>query len=152
MEICAPMLKMGVRKAACLRKTVNKILNCMKTIPYSYKDLTPKEEIIFEAFLLYLETSFSDGEACLTLSQLETMPFAEGFSNNGYLISTNFKELVKNVDRIDYITLGKDIYHKTSKLVYFMSKYRGDMTVKELKNLSVKEVLKIINEELEKNY
>ena len=152
MEVCAPMLKMGVRKASCLRKTVNKILNCLKTIPYSYKGFNTKEEVIFEAFLLYLETSFSDGEACLSLSQLKSMPFAEGFSKDGYLMATNFESLVKNIDRIDYIKLGKDVYHKTSGLMYFMSKYRGDMSLKELKALSVRDVLKIISEEQEKNY
>ena len=152
MEVCAPMLKMGVRKASCLRKTVNKILNCLKTIPYSYKGFTTREEVIFEAFLLYLETSFSDGEACLALPQLKAMPFVEGFSNKGYLMATTFDDLVKNIDRIDYITLGKDIYHKTSSLMYFMSKYRGDMSVKELRSLSVKDVLRIISEEQEKSY
>ena len=124
----------------------------MRELPYTYKDLNNKEENIFDAFQLFLDTSFSDGNSCLTLSQLKEFPFAEGFSKNGYLMSTNYDELVKNIDRITYITLGKDIYHKTSKLLYFMSKYRGDMNIRELNNLSVKEIVKIIYEELEKSF
>ena len=44
MEICSPMLKMGVRKAATLKKSVDKMYPCIKDRSLIYETLTPREQ------------------------------------------------------------------------------------------------------------
>ena len=82
MEICSPMLKMGVRKASMLRKSVEKIY------PYligegEREDLSIREENMLDHFKWYIEESFTDGDGCLTIEQLKSFPSALGFSENG---------------------------------------------------------------------
>ena len=146
MEICSPMIKMGVRKAACLRKTVDKIMNCLKTSNPSTEELTPKEEKVFQALTWFLEDSFSDGDACLHISQLEAIPFTKGYSKYDMEIASDFKGLLYNLDRISHIEIAGHRYYKTSRFMYYLEKYSGSLEVRELNNLSVKDMLKKITE------
>ena len=73
MEICSPMLKMGIRKASMIRKSVDKILPHL-TGEGEKEELTAREECIKNLFLWFVEDSFSDGEGCLTIDQLEAIP------------------------------------------------------------------------------
>ena len=150
MEICSPMIKMGVRKAACIRKTVDKILNCFKNPERNTDELTTKEEKIFEALTWFIEDSFSDGTACLHVSQFAQLPFAEGYTKKDVRIATNYKNIVENIDRIDYIKMAGQNYYKTSRILYYMERFSGDTDIRELDNLSVNEMIKrIINGEIE---
>lgn len=145
MEICSPMIKMGVRKAVMLRKSVEKIL------PYligegEKEELTVKEECILDLFNWFVEDSFSDGEGCLTLQQLEAIPSAKGFIENDLCVASNHKGLVDNLDNIKYITIGKDKFHKTSRMMYYMEKYCGDLDFYQINNLTIKDMLRKIDE------
>ena len=75
MEICSPMIKMGVRKAVMLRKSVEKVLPYL-TGEGEKEELTVKEECILDLFNWFVEDSFSDGDGCLTIEQLEAIPNA----------------------------------------------------------------------------
>ena len=146
MEVCSPMIKMGVRKAACIRKTVDKILNCFKNPDRNVEVLNPREEKIFEALTWFIEDSFSDGEACLHVSQFAQMPFAEGYTSKGVRMATNYKNLVSNIDALGYIKIGDAKYYKTSRILYYMERFSGDTDIKELDSLSVNEMIKRIVE------
>lgn len=146
MEICSPMFKMGVRKAACIRKTVDKILCCFKTPDRITDELTPREERIFETFTWFIEDSFSDGESCFHVSQFKQLPFVTGHASNGLKIASNFDSILNNLDTIKYIEMGQSKYYKTSRFLYFMEKYSGETDLRELNTLSVTEMIKRISE------
>lgn len=145
MEICSPMIKMGVRKAAMLRRSVEKILPYL-TNEGEKEDLTVKEECILDLFNWFVEDSFSDGEGCLTLEQLEAIPNAKGYINNGLCVASNHKGLVDNLDNVSYVTIGNDKFHKTSRMMYYMEKYCGDLDLYQINNLTIKEMLRKIDE------
>jgi hypothetical protein len=79
MEICSPMIKMGVRKASMLRRSVSKILPYL-TGEGEKETLTAKEDNMLDLFRWFVEESFSDGDGCLTIDQLEALPFAKGYT------------------------------------------------------------------------
>lgn len=145
MEICSPMIKMGVRKAAMLRRSVEKILPYL-TGEGEKEELTIKEESILDLFNWFVEDSFSDGEGCLTLQQLEAIPNAKGYINNGLCVAQNHKGLVDNLDNVSYVTIGNDKFHKTSRMMYYMEKYCGDLDFYQINNLTIKEMLRKIDE------
>lgn len=145
MEICSPMIKMGVRKAAMLRRSVEKILPYL-TNEGEKEDLTIKEECILDLFNWFVEDSFSDGEGCLTLKQLEAIPNAKGYINNGLCVASNHKGLVDNLDNVSYVTIGNDKFHKTSRMMYYMEKYCGDLDFYQINNLTIKDMLRKIDE------
>lgn len=149
MEICTPMLKMGVRKASMLRKSVEKIYNIL--ISGEPQELSIKEEKILEHFLWFVEDSFSDGEGCLSLDQVSAIPFVRGFSKDNVCISYDYNSLKNNIDRVDYIKIGEDKFHKTSKALFLMEKYCGDLDFYQINNLSVKDIQKRIDDIDEKH-
>ena len=145
MEICSPMLKMGVRKASMIRKSVNKI--------YSYlvednkeEDLTLREENILELFRCFLEDSFSNGEGCLDIEQLKDMPFAKGYNEHDLCVASNYKSLKDNLDMLKYVKIGDEKYHKTSKMLYYMEKYCGDLDFYQINNLTLKDMQRKISD------
>lgn len=150
MEICSPMIKMGVRKAMTLRKSVDKMMECIKDPSLTYETLTPREDMILESFNWFIEDNFSDGEGCLHISQFEKVPFAKAYGKNNMLVASDYKSMLENVDRIKYIQMGDDKFFKTSRFLYFMEKYCGDTDVRELDSLSVKEMIKRIQDGAEK--
>ena len=150
MEICSPMIKMGVRKAACIRKTADKLLQCFKSPDRLTEELTPREENIFEALTWFIQDSFSDGESCLHISQFAQLPFATGHRSNNVKVAETFEGLTRNIDEIEYISVGGLKYYKTSRFLYYMEKYSGDTDWNELNSLSVTEMLKRISEGAEK--
>lgn len=145
MEICSPMIKMGVRKAVMLRKSVEKMLPYL-TGEGEKEELTPKEECMLDLFNWFVEDSFSDGEGCLTLEQLEAIPYAKGYMDNGLCISQNHSSLVSNLDKVKYVTIGDDKFHKTSRMMYYMEKYCGDLDFYQINNLTIKDMLRKIDE------
>ena len=145
MEICSPMIKMGVRKAAMLRKSVEKILPYL-TGEGEKEELTPKEECMLDLFNWFVEDSFSDGEGCLTLEQLEAIPYAKGYMDNGLCVAQTHNSLVNNLDKVKYVTIGDDKFHKTSRMMYYMEKYCGDLDFYQINNLTIKDMLRKIDE------
>ena len=146
MEICSPMLKMGVRKATCIRKSADKIFRKFKYPEKEGDSLTYREEKIFEAFTWFLEDSFSDGESCLHVSQLKSFPFAKGYSKYDIEIASDYKSLLYNLDRISYVDIAGQKYYKTSRFMFYLEKYSGNLEVRQLNNLSVKDMLYKISE------
>lgn len=145
MEFCSPMLKMGVRKASMIRKSVEKIL------PYftgegELLELTSKEENVMELFSWFLEDSFSDGSACLHLSQLKSIPFAKAYSKNGLCVATTFEGINNNLDQIEFVDIGGTNFYKTSRFIFYMEKYCGDLDIYQINNLSIKEMLRKIDD------
>jgi hypothetical protein len=145
MEICSPMIKMGVRKAVMLRKSVEKMLPYL-TGEGEKEELTPKEECMLDLFNWFVEDSFSDGDGCLTLEQLEAIPYAKGYIDNGLCISQDHSSLVNNLDKVKYVTIGEDKFHKTSRMMYYMEKYCGDLDFYQINNLTIKDMLRKIDE------
>jgi hypothetical protein len=145
MEICGPMLKMGVRKASMLRRSVNKILPYL-TGEGEKETLTAKEDCMLDLFKWFIEESFTDGEGCLTIEQLESLPFAQGYSKQGLCVAQTHKSLVNNLDRVEYVKIGDDKFYKTSKMGYYMEKFCGDLDMNQLNNLTIREMLRKIDE------
>lgn len=150
MEVCSPMLKMGIRKASIIKKSAEKIYACLMNREGAYESLTPREERMMEAFTWFIEDSFTDGEGCLHLSQFKNVPFAQAFGSNDLLVASNYEQMERNLDRISYITMGDNKFYKTSRFLYYMEKYSGDTDIRELENLSVKEMLRRISDGEEK--
>ena len=144
LEICSPMIKMGVRKATLLRKSAEKIMLCLKDKSLSYEILTPREDKMLEALTWFIEDNFSDGEGCLHISQFKHIPFAKAYGKNGMLVASDYENMVKNIDRIEYIQMGDEKFFKTSRFLYYLEKYCGDLDVRELENLSVKDMTRMI--------
>ena len=152
MEICSPMIKMGVRKASMIRKSVNKLLPYL-TNEGEKESLTAKEDCMLGLFKWFVEESFTDGEGCLTLEQLESLPFAKGYTKQDVCIAQNHQSLVNNLDRVEYVVIGDDRFYKTSMMGYYMEKFCGEMDMNQINNLTIREMLRKVNdgqEELEK--
>ena len=150
MEICSPMLKMGVRKASMLRKSVEKIYPYL-TGEGDQQDLTIREEQIMEKFMWFVEESFTDGEGCLSIDQLSAIPFVRGFSKDDMCISYDYDSLRRNLDRVYYIKIGEDKFYKTSRALYYMEKYCGDLDFYQVNNLSIKDIKRKISDTEEKH-
>ena len=144
LEICSPMIKMGVRKATLLRKSAEKILVCLKDKALALDILTPREDKMLEAFTWLIEDNFSDSEGCLHISQFKDISFARAFSKDNVLVASDYENMLKSVDRIEYITMGSDKFYKTSRFLYYMEKYCGDTDIRELENLPVREMIRRI--------
>ena len=144
MEICSPMLKMGVRKASMLRKSVEKIYPYI-TGEGEQLELTLKEEQILDKFMWFIEDSFTDGDGCLSLDQLSAIPFVRGFSKNDMCVTHEYNSLKNNIDRISYIKIGEDKFYKTSKALYYAEKYCGDLDFYQVNNLSVRDIQRKID-------
>ena len=99
----------------------------------------------------FVEDSFSDGEGCLSLDQLSAIPFVRGFSKDNVCISYDYNSLKNNIDRVDYVKVGEDKFHKTSKALFLMEKYCGDLDFYQINNLSVRDIQKRIDETDEKH-
>lgn len=145
MEICSPMLKMGVRKATMLRKSVDRILPHI-TGEGNKETLTAREEFMLDLFKWFVEESFSDGEGCLTLEQLEAMPFTKGYTDKNLCVASNYKALRDNIDIIQYVKIGDSNFYKTTKALYYMEKYCGDLDFYQINNLSIRDMLRKIDE------
>lgn len=145
MEICGPMLKMGVRKASMLRRSVNKILPYL-TGEGEKERLTVREDCMLDLFRWFIEESFTDGEGCLTIDQLEALPFAKGFSKQDVCVASNHNSLKNNIDRIEYITIGDNRFYKTSKMGYYMEKFCGDLDMNQINNLTIRDMLRKVND------
>ena len=145
MDICSPMIKMGVRKASMIRKSVSKILPYL-TGEGEKEELTVKEECMLDLFKWFVEESFSDGEGCLTIEQLEALPYAKGYTRQDVCVAPNHSSLVNNIDRVEYVTIGDDRFYKTSRMGYYMEKFCGDMDMNQINNLTIKEMLRKVND------
>mgnify|MGYP003298789737 CR=1 FL=1 len=145
MEICSPMIKMGVRKASMLRRSVNKILPYL-TGEGEKESLTAKEDCMLDLFKWFVEESFTDGEGCLTVEQLEALPFTKGYTKQDVCIAPTHKSLVNNLDRVEYVKIGEDRFYKTSKMGYYMEKFCGDLDMNQINNLTIREMLRKVNE------
>ena len=145
MEICSPMIKMGVRKASMLRRSVNKILPYL-TGEGVIEDLTVKEECMLDLFRWFIEESFTDGEGCLTIDQLEALPFAKGYTNQDVCVAPTHTSLVNNLDRVEYVKIGENRFYKTSKMGYYMEKFCGDLDMNQINNLTIREMLRKVND------
>ena len=97
-----------------------------------------------EALTWFIEDNFSDGEGCLHISQFKHIPFAKAYGKNGMLVASDYENMVKNIDRIEYIQMGDEKFFKTSRFLYYLEKYCGDLDVRELENLSVKDMTRMI--------
>jgi hypothetical protein len=145
MEICSPMIKMGVRKASMLRRSVNKILPYL-TGEGEKENLTAKEDCMLDLFRWFIEESFTDGECCLTIEQLEALPFAKGYTSQDVCVAPTHSSLVNNIDRVEYVKIGEDRFYKTSKMGYYMEKFCGDLDMNQINNLTMKEMLRKVND------
>ena len=141
MEVCNPMLKMGTRKAINIRKSVEKMLPYAQSLYTGATDLTPREDSILQTFNWFVQDSFSDGEGCLHVSQLSVIPFVKAYRNDGSMLSSNFKTIERDLDDISYITLGEDKYPKTSRMLFYLEKYAGDINVRDLDTMSVRDMV-----------
>ncbi len=151
MEVCNPMLKMGTRKAVNLRKSVERMLPYAQSLYAGATELTPREDLILQTFNWFVQDSFSDGEGCLHISQLSSIPFVKAYRKDGSLISANAKIIERDIDDVSYITLGQDKYSKTPRILFYLEKYAGDLNVRELDTLSVKDMVNKIQEGREAN-
>ena len=145
MEICGPMLKMGVRKASMLRRSVNNLL------PYVTGEgekvcLTPREENMLEMFHWFMEESFSDGEGCLSLEQMSAFPSARGYNKQDLCVAYNYESLKNNLDNVEYIAIGDTKFYKTSRMCFYMEKYCGDLDMNQINNLSIRDMLRRISD------
>lgn len=145
MEICSPMIKMGVRKASMLRKSVNKILPYL-TGEGVQENLTVKESCMLDLFRWFIEESFSDGEGCLTIEQLESLPYSKGYTKQDVCVASNHPSLVENLDRVEYVKIGEDKFYKTSKMGYYMEKFCGELDMNQINNLTIREMLRKVDE------
>ena len=145
MEICSPMIKMGVRKAAMLRRSVNKILPYL-TGEGEQETLTVKESCMLDLFRWFIEESFSDGEGCLTIEQLEALPYSKGFTRQDVCVASTHSSLVNNLDRVEYVKIGEDKFYKTSKMGYYMEKFCGNLDMNQINNLTIREMLRKVDE------
>lgn len=149
LEVFSPMLKMGIRKATTLRRSVDKILDCMNGLTNS-DTLTPTEERMMEVFSWFIEDNFTDGEGCIHVSQFDNIPFARAYGEHSLYIPNKQKTISENVDRIQYIEMGNDKFYKTSKILYFMERYSGDTDIRELDAMSIQEMIRRIQDGVEK--
>ena len=146
MEVCSPMIKIGTRKATMMRKSVEKMLQCIQDPSLTYEILTPYEDKVLEAFKMCVVDSFTDGEGCLHISQFETMPFAKAYGKNGLLAASDYKSMLENVDNIEYVQIGDNKLYKTSKLMFYIEKYCEDLEMQKIDRMPVKQLIRLVQD------
>ena len=138
------MTKIGIRKALSIKKSVEKILNHLNG--EEHVRLTASESIILDIFSSYVESSFTDGETCLSLDQLKLFPAITGYNEQEQPISSSYEDMKKNIDRIGSIKIVDTIYHKTSKMLFYIEKYSGSFNMKEIESMTISELVDVIQE------
>ena len=144
MEICSPMLKLGIRKATLMKESVEKIYSIIKDD--AQIKLNAKDSEILKSFTYFVEDSFTDGSTCLRMKQLELMPYALGYGSRDMLLANSYDGFKAHIDSIRYILLGDTKLFKTCPVLYYIEKYHGDMSISDILGLPVPAILDKINE------
>lgn len=143
MEVCAPLVKIGIRKGLMMTESSKKILAQLREEALE-KPLTQKEHMVAKSFALFIEDSFTDGNSCFTLKQLKSLPFKDGCTNSDKLVATTYDSLKTYIDSIKYLTIGDDKFFKTCPALFLLEKYHGDLNVKEVLHMTVPAVLEVV--------
>lgn len=146
------MLKLGDRKAMMLKHSARKIY--FKWLG-SNVEFTEKEEEYFNYLSIYLNDSFYNGNECIHMSQINKFPliahgaFVEYRSGKHLnVISINdADELVKYIDSISSIEWEGEKYTKTSRIEFLIEKYYGDLSAKEIKSKTVRDLIAIMDKD-----
>lgn len=144
------MLKLGDRKAMMLKHSARKIY--FKWLG-SNVELTEKEEEYFNFLSIYLNDSFSNGVECVHLSNITKFPLvAHGAFveyRSGRQLDTvtinNSEELIKYIDSILDIEWNGEKYTKTSRIEFLIEKYYGDLSAKEIKGKTVRDLIAMMD-------
>ena len=144
------MLKLGDRKAMMLKHSARKIY--FKWLG-SNVELTEKEEEYFNFLSIYLNDSFYNGNECIHMSKIDKFPlvahgaFVEYRSGKHLDIISinNAEELIKYIDSISSIDLDGENYTKTSRIEFLIEKYYGDLSAKEIKSKTVKDLIAMMD-------
>lgn len=147
-----PMLKLGDRKAAMLKHSARKIY--FKWLG-SKVELTEKECEYYNYLSTYVNDSFTDGDVCIHSSMIDKFPFvAKGLFTEyksgrqlDQIVINNKEELCKYIDNIDVILLDGSIYSKTSRVEFLIEKYYGDLSPRELRRKTVREIRDMMERE-----
>ena len=144
------MLKLGDRKAMMLKHSARKIY--FKWLG-SNVELTEKEEEYFNFLSIYLNDSFYNGNECIHMSKIDKFPlvahgaFVEYRSGKhlDVISINNVEELIKYIDSISSIDLDGENYTKTSIIEFLIEKYYGDLSAKEIKSKTVKDLIAMMD-------
>lgn len=148
-----PMLKLGDRKAAMLKHSARRIY--FKLLG-AKDELSDKEIQYYNYLMTYMNDSFSNGEECVHILAIQEFPLT------AYGIFTEFKtgrqlrkirienqeELYKYVDSIESIELNDEIYTKTSRVEFLIEKYYGDLSPREVRKKTSKEIIDMMSREV----
>lgn len=147
-----PILKLGDRKASMLKHSARRIY--FKLL--GSKEELPEKEVQFYNYLMtYMNDSFTNGEKCIHMSALNKFPIeAKGVFveyKTGRQLSRitieSQEELYKYIDSIVTIEIDGEIYSKTSRVEFLVEKYYGDLSPREIRRKSTKELIEMMNKE-----
>lgn len=147
-----PMLKLGDRKASMLKQSARKVY--FKWLG-SDLELTEKEQEYYNYLSTYINDSFTNGDECYHCSILDKFPFEAHGCFKEYrtgkhldsIIVNSYEELVKYIDSISYIVYEGERLFKTSRVEFLLEKYYGDLSPREIKRKTIREIREMMSEE-----
>lgn len=147
-----PLLKLGDRKASMLKHTARRIyFNLLG----AKDELSEKEVQYYNYLMAFMNDSFTNGNDCIHISTIQEFPL------NAQGIFTEFKtgrqlskiclesqeELYKYIDSIECIELNGEVYSKTSRVEFLVEKYYGDLSPREVRRKTSKEIIDMMSKE-----
>ena len=145
-----PILKIGDRKAAMIKHSARKVY--FKWLG-SDVELSDKEKDYYNYLSMFLNDSFSNGYNCLHCSKISNFPIlAKGifieYKSGKQLQSVyinSIEELYKYIDSISTVEINGETYSKTSRVEYLIEKYYGDLSSREVRSKSIKNILSMMD-------
>lgn len=156
-NILKPVLKVGDRKAQMLKKSANSLYY---TLLGNKLKLSEKEEEYFKYLSQYINDSFANEDTCYHFTQVKKFPITV----NGYFVNStdcnkldqivlnSNKELFKYIDSIESIEYKGKVLTKTSRIQYMFNKYYPELSIKEIRLLSVKDIINKLSAEAVKEH
>lgn len=146
LNVFAPLLKVGTRKVGQFNKVASKFIDIYKG-NFSILDLNEQEAEIYSLIELYFRKYFTDGDKLFTIPTLANRGSLDAYKEDGTYIGKGLDVIKEKINDIDYITLNRKIkLVKCSRINYLIDKLCNNMTIKEIRSKSIKELVELINE------
>ena len=151
LNVFAPLLKVGTRKVGQFNKVASKFIDIYKG-NFSILDLNEQEAEIYSLIELYFRKYFTDGDKLYTIPTLVNRGSLDAYKEDGTYIGKGVDVIKEKINDIDYITLNRKIkLVKCSRINYLIDKLCNNMTIKEIRSKSIKELVELINEKSKSN-
>lgn len=149
LNVFAPLLKIGTRKVGQFNKIADKFIQIYKG-EFSIMDLTEQEAELYSLIEIYFRKYFTDGNIIYTIPTLKNRGTIDAYAEDGSYIGKGIDVVRDKISDIKYITLNRKVkLDKCSRINFLIDKFCGEMTIKEIRSKSIKELMEVLHDKTE---